>query len=216
MGHEKMVISFPDGNQKSFSKGSTLEDIAQSISPSLKKKSVVGRVDGSLYDMQRPINTNAEIEIFSLSSPEGLEVMRHTATHVMAQAVKRLFGNVNLGVGPVVENGFYYDIDTDQSITKDDLTKIEKEMNNIVTENLMIKRELISRDKAESIFSNDHLKLKLLKKIPSEEEVFIYKQGEFIDLCRGPHLPSTKFVKAFTLTNVSGAYWLENSENEML
>ncbi|MYL39059.1 threonine--tRNA ligase [Halobacillus litoralis] len=216
MNHDKMVISFPDGSEKSYLKGSTLGDIAQSISPGLKKKSVVGRVNGSLYDMQRPINSNAEIELFPLHSSEGLEVMRHTAAHIMAQAVKRLFGSARLGVGPVVENGFYYDIDTDQSISKDDLSKIEKEMRNIVAENLFIKRELVSRDEAESIFSNDHLKLELLKKIPREEDVSIYKQGEFIDLCRGPHLPSTKLLKAFSLTNISGAYWLGNNDNQML
>ena len=216
MSSEKIVISFPNGSQSSFETGSTLEDIAQSISPSLKKKSVVGKVNGSLLDMQRPIQSDAEVELFTLHSPEGLEVMRHTAAHILAQAVNRLYGNVNLGVGPVVENGFYYDIDSDQSITKDDLSNIEKEMNNIVTENLPIKRQTLSREEAEQVFLNDPLKLKLLRKIPAEEEVSVYKQGEFIDLCRGPHLPSTKFLNAFSLTNISGAYWQGNSDNKML
>ena len=216
MSSEKIVISFPNGSQSSFPIGSTLEDIAKSISPSLKKKSVVGKVNGSLLDMQRPIQSDAEVELLTLHSPEGLEVMRHTAAHILAQAVNRLYGNVNLGVGPVVENGFYYDIDSDQSITKDDLSNIEKEMNNIVTENLPIKRQKLSREEAEQVFLNDPLKLKLLRKIPAEEEVSVYKQGEFIDLCRGPHLPSTKFLNAFSLTNVSGAYWQGNSDNKML
>ena len=216
MSSEKIVISFPNGSQSSFETGSTLEDIAQSISPSLKKKSVVGKVNGSLLDMQRPIQSDAEVELLTLHSPEGLEVMRHTAAHILAQAVNRLYENVNLGVGPVVENGFYYDIDSDQSITKDDLSNIEKEMNNIVTENLPIKRQTLSREEAEQIFLNDPLKLELLKKIPAEEEVSVYKQGESIDLCRGPHLPSTKFLKAFSLTNISGAYWQGNSDNKML
>ncbi|SEI00830.1 threonyl-tRNA synthetase [Halobacillus karajensis] len=216
MNNEKILISFPDGSQKFFPKESTLEDMAQFISPSLKKKSVVGKVNGKVFDMKRPIDSDCEIELLPLNSPEGIEVMRHTATHILAQAVKRLFGKVNLGIGPIIESGFYYDVDTDQNITKGDLVTIEKEMNRIVAENLPIQREVVSQDEAEKIFSKDPLKLELLRKIPAEEEVTIYKQGEFIDLCRGPHLPSTHLVKAFALTNVSGAYWQGNSDNKML
>ncbi|ASK63811.1 threonine--tRNA ligase [Virgibacillus phasianinus] len=216
MNQNKLVITFPDGNKKSFPKGISLEEIAQSISPSLKKKSVAGRVNGSLYDLRRGIDENAAIELCQLDSPAGIEIMRHTTAHVLAQAVKRLYGNVHLGVGPVVENGFYYDLDLEASIAVNDLARIEKEMNNIIAENLKIEREQVSPEEAKKIFANDPLKLELLEDIPSGDILTIYRQGEFADLCRGPHLPATRFIKAFKLTHVSGAYWRGDSDNKML
>ncbi len=213
---QDVVIKFPDGNEKKFVKGVSLEEIAQSISPSLRKKSVGGMVNGSLYDYTRRIEEDAHIELFSLDSAYGIEIMRHTAAHVLAQAVKRLFGHVHFGVGPVIENGFYYDMELEHPITVNDLAKIEKEMNKIIAENLEIKREEISREKAKEIFADDPLKLELLEDIPIGDVVTVYRQGEFIDLCRGPHLPTTKLIKAFKLTHVSGAYWRGDSNNKVL
>uniref|UniRef100_UPI00289C2EFC threonine--tRNA ligase n=1 Tax=Bacillus luti TaxID=2026191 RepID=UPI00289C2EFC len=148
----------------------------------------------------------------------GVEIARHSAAHILAQAVKRLYGDINLGVGPVIENGFYYDMDLPSSVNIEDLPKIEKEMKKIISENINIERVEVSREEAAKLFQemNDGLKLELLEAIPTEESVTLYKQGEFVDLCRGPHLPSTGYLKAFQLTNVSGAYWRGDSNNQVL
>ncbi|WP_421536025.1 threonine--tRNA ligase, partial [Priestia sp. D3YE.R1] len=201
-----------------FSKGITLHAIAESISSSLKKKAIAGKVNGELYDLHRAINQNAEIEILTVDSDEGLEIMRHTTAHILAQAVKRVHKNVKLGVGPVIEDGFYYDMDLSTTIASNELLQLEHEMKKIINENHPIERTEVTRSEAERIFSeiNDELKLELLRDIPMNETVTIYKQGEFFDLCRGPHLPSTGMVKAFKLTKVSGAYWRGNSDNQML
>ncbi|EEM14105.1 MULTISPECIES: threonine--tRNA ligase [Bacillus] len=216
---EQMInIIFPDGSAKDYVKGITLEEIAASISSSLKKKAVAGKVNDQLFDLRRNIEQDAKIQIITMDSEEGIEVARHTSAHILAQAVKRIYGDVKLGVGPVIENGFYYDMDLPSSIGVEDLPKLEKEMKNIVNENLKIERVEITRKEAEKLFKdvNDHLKLELLEAIPENEIVTIYKQGEFVDLCRGPHLPSTGYLKAFQLTHVSGAYWRGDSNNQVL
>ncbi|WP_336881365.1 threonine--tRNA ligase [Priestia koreensis] len=218
MSKDLIQIRFLDGNEKEFSKGITLHAIAESISSSLKKKAIAGKVNGELYDLHRAINQNAEIEILTVDSDEGLEIMRHTTAHILAQAVKRVHKNVKLGVGPVIEDGFYYDMDLSTTIASNELLQLEHEMKKIINENHPIERTEVTRSEAERIFSeiNDELKLELLRDIPMNETVTIYKQGEFFDLCRGPHLPSTGMVKAFKLTKVSGAYWRGNSDNQML
>ncbi|PGE93752.1 threonine--tRNA ligase [Bacillus pseudomycoides] len=216
---EQMInIIFPDGSAKDYVKGITLEEIAASISSGLKKKAVAGKVNDQLFDLRRNIEQDAKIQIITMDSEEGIEVARHTSAHILAQAVKRIYGDVKLGVGPVIENGFYYDMDLPSSIGVEDLPKLEKEMKNIVNENLKIERVEITRKEAEKLFKdvNDHLKLELLEAIPENEIVTIYKQGEFVDLCRGPHLPSTGYLKAFQLTHVSGAYWRGDSNNQVL
>lgn len=211
-------IKFPDGSVKEFVKGITLEEIAGSISSSLKKKAVAGKVNDGLYDLRRNIEENAEVEIITIDSNEGVEITRHSAAHILAQAVKRMYGDINLGVGPVIENGFYYDMDLPSSVNVEDLRKIEKEMKKIINENIKIERVEVSREEAAKLFQemNDRLKLELLEAIPSGESVTLYKQGEFVDLCRGPHLPSTGYLKAFQLTHVSGAYWRGDSNNQVL
>ena len=159
-----------------------------------------------------------EVEIITMDSDEGVKIARHSAAHILAQAVKRIYGDVKLGVGPVIENGFYYDMDLQSSVNVEDLPKIEKEMKNIINENVKIERVEVSREEAKKLFQemNDSLKLELLEAIPNEESVTLYKQGEFVDLCRGPHLPSTGYLKAFQLTHVSGAYWRGDSNNQVL
>ncbi|WP_415272842.1 threonine--tRNA ligase [Bacillus siamensis] len=211
-----IVITFPDGKQKEYQKGVTLEEIAQSISPALKKTSAAGKVNGSIYDLRRSIHEDAEIELCSFQSEEGLGVMRHTAAHVLAQAVKRLYPKICLGIGPVIENGFYYDFDMNETITEKDLAAIEKEMNRIISENPEIIREEISREEAGHLFAHEPLKLELLADIPQHDTISIYRQSDFIDLCRGPHLASAGQIKAFSLTHVSGAYWRGDSNQKML
>ncbi|OAS88828.1 MULTISPECIES: threonine--tRNA ligase [Metabacillus] len=213
-------IAFPDGAVKEFAKGTTTEDIAASISPGLKKKSLAGKLDGQLIDLRTPILENGTIEIVTQDSNEALEIMRHSTAHLMAQAIKRLYKDqsIKLGIGPVIENGFYYDIDMELAITPEDLPAIEKEMKKIVNENIEIVRTEVSREEAKRRFEQlqDPLKLELLDVIPEGEVVSIYEQGEFFDLCRGVHLPSTGKIKEFKLLSVAGAYWRGDSNNKML
>ncbi len=218
MKEQMIEIKFPDGSVKEFVKGITLEEIAGAISSSLKKKAVAGKVNDQSFDLRRNIEESAKVEIITMDSDEGVKIARHSAAHILAQAVKRIYGDVNLGVGPVIENGFYYDMDLPSSVNVEDLPKIEKEMKNIINENVKIERVEVSREEAKELFQemNDSLKLELLEAIPNGESVTLYKQGEFVDLCRGPHLPSTGYLKAFQLTHVSGAYWRGDSNNQVL
>lgn len=218
MKEQMIEIKFPDGSVKEFAKGITLEEIAGAISSSLKKKAVAGKVNEQYFDLRRNIEESAKVEIITMDSDEGVKIARHSAAHILAQAVKRIYGDVNLGVGPVIENGFYYDMDLPSSVNVEDLPKIEKEMKNIINENVKIERVEVSREEAKELFQemNDSLKLELLEAIPNGESVTLYKQGEFVDLCRGPHLPSTGYLKAFQLSHVSGAYWRGDSNNQVL
>ena len=209
-------IQFPDGNTKEFDKGTTTEDIAQSISPGLRKKAVAGKFNGQLVDLTRPLEQDGAIEIITPGSEEALEVLRHSTAHLMAQALKRLYGDVKFGVGPVIEGGFYYDFDMDDKVSSDDFDKIEKTMKQIVNENHKIVREVVSKEKAKDFFKDDPYKLELIDAIPEDESVTLYTQGEFTDLCRGVHVPSTSKIKEFKLLSTAGAYWRGNSDNKML
>ncbi|NIK70139.1 threonine--tRNA ligase [Paenibacillus sp. BK720] len=213
-------VTFPDGAVREYAAGTTIEEVAGSISPGLRKNAIAGKINGKVVDVYSPIESDAAIEIVTVESADGLEVYRHSTAHLMAQAIKRLYGNANvkLGIGPVIEDGFYYDIDMDQSLTPEDLTKIEKEMQRIVNENLDIRRRVVSREEALAIFTelDDNLKLELIRDLPEDSVITMYDQGEFFDLCRGPHLPSTGRIKAFKLLSVAGAYWRGDSKNKML
>ncbi|MDU0237689.1 threonine--tRNA ligase [Staphylococcus aureus] len=213
---EQINIQFPDGNKKAFDKGTTTEDIAQSISPGLRKKAVAGKFNGQLVDLTKPLETDGSIEIVTPGSEEALEVLRHSTAHLMAHVIKRLYGNVKFGVGPVIEGGFYYDFDIDQNISSDDFEQIEKTMKQIVNENMKIERKVVSRDEAKELFSNDEYKLELIDAIPEDENVTLYSQGDFTDLCRGVHVPSTAKIKEFKLLSTAGAYWRGDSNNKML
>ncbi|HAR7293733.1 TPA: threonine--tRNA ligase [Staphylococcus aureus] len=213
---EQINIQFPDGNKKAFDKGTTTEDIAQSISPGLRKKAVAGKFNAQLVDLTKPLETDGSIEIVTPGSEEALEVLRHSTAHLMAHAIKRLYGNVKFGVGPVIEGGFYYDFDIDQNISSDDFEQIEKTMKQIVNENMKIERKVVSRDEAKELFSNDEYKLELIDAIPEDENVTLYSQGDFTDLCRGVHVPSTAKIKEFKLLSTAGAYWRGDSNNKML
>ena len=213
-------IRLPDGAVREYPEGTTLEEVAGSISPGLKKNAVAGRLNGKTVDLSTPIEPDAAVEILTLDSEGGLEVMRHSTAHLMAQAVKRLYGadRVKLGIGPVIEDGFYYDMDLDVSITPEDLERIEREMEKIVQEDLPIVRRVVSREEALRIYREigDPLKIELIEGLPEDAVITLYEQGEFFDLCRGPHVPSTGRIKAFKLLSVAGAYWRGDSKNKML
>ena len=213
-------VTLPDGAVREYEAGSSIEDVAASISSGLKKNAVAGKIDGKIVDVYTPIDVDAAVEIVTLDSQDGLELMRHSTAHLMAQAIKRLYKehNVKLGIGPVIEDGFYYDIDMEHSLNPEDLAKIEKEMERIVGENLPIRRRVVSRDEALRIYTelDDNLKLELIRDLPEDSVLTIYDQGEFFDLCRGPHVPSTGRIKAFKLLSVAGAYWRGDSKNKML
>lgn len=213
---EQINIKFPDGNSKSFDKGTTTEDIAQSISPGLRKKAVAGKFNNQLVDLTRPLEEDGAIEIVTPGSDEALEVLRHSTAHLMAQALKRIYGDVKFGVGPVIEGGFYYDFDMDEKVSSDDFEKIEKTMKQIVNENYKIERKVVSREEAKDFFKDDPYKLELIDAIPEDENVTLYTQGEFTDLCRGVHVPSTSKIKEFKLLSTAGAYWRGDSDNKML
>ncbi|MEN2467772.1 threonine--tRNA ligase [Ornithinibacillus sp. JPR2-1] len=218
MSEEMVRIQFPDGKVKEFPVGTTVEKVAGVISSSLRKNAVAGKVDNQIVDLSYELNRDASLSVLTLDSEEGVHVLRHTTAHVLAQAVKRLFGNVKLGIGPVIEDGFYYDMKLEQSLNSDDLHAIEKEMERVINENFGIQRIEVSYEEAERLFeeNDEPYKIEILKGLPKGEKITLYKQGEFIDLCRGPHLPSTGFIKAFKLTRVSGAYWRGDSDNDVL
>lgn len=213
-------VTLPDGAVREYAQGTTLEEVAGSISSGLKKNALAGKLDGKLVDLATPVEHDAEVAIVTADSEEGLEVMRHSTAHLMAQAIKRLYkdANVKLGIGPVIEDGFYYDIDLDISLTPEDLPKIEKEMERIIGENLPITRRVVSREEALAIYEEigDELKLDLIRDLPEDSVITIYDQGEFFDLCRGPHVPSTGKIKVFKLLSLAGAYWRGDSDNKML
>jgi threonyl-tRNA synthetase len=215
---ESLKITFPDGAVKEFPQGTTTEEIASSISSGLKKKALAGKINGNLIDLRTPIKEDGPIEIVTPDHDDALEVLRHSTAHLMAQAVKRLYPDAKLAIGPVIEGGFYYDIDSEHSITSEDLPKIEKEMKKISESNIEVFRKDVSRDEAQKMYEDigDEYKLELLEAIPEGEQVSIYEQGDFFDLCRGIHVPSTGKIKEFKLLSVAGAYWRGNSDNKML
>jgi threonyl-tRNA synthetase len=213
-------VTFPDGAVREYTQGTTIDQVAESISSGLRKNAVAGKLNGKVVDLSTKLEEDAKIEIVTLDNTAGLEVYRHSTAHLLAQAIKRIYGNkeVKLGIGPVIEDGFYYDIDIANPLTPEDLIRIEKEMERIAQENLSITRRVVSRKEALQIFEEleDPYKIELIRDLPEDVELTIYDQGEFFDLCRGPHLPSTGRIKAFKLLSVAGAYWRGNSNNKML
>lgn len=211
-------ITFPNGDIKEYEKGISTEEIAQSISPSLKKRSVAGIVNGELFDFNRGIHEDASLVIVTKDSKEGFEVLNHSTAHLLADAVKRLYPNATFGVGPAIEEGFYYDINPGEGevITEEDLDRIEKEMRDIVKKSEDIKRMELSRNDALDFFKGDKYKTELINDLPEDEVISLYNQGEFTDLCRGGHLQNVSSIKHFKLLSVAGAYWRGDSKNEQL
>lgn len=210
-------ITFPDGAQKEFAAGITTKEIASSISNSLAKKALAGKFNGGLIDLTRPIESDGAIEIITPADEDALQLLRHSAAHLMAQAAKRLFPNIHFGVGPAIDTGFYYDTDNgEHPISAEDLPAIEAQMRQIVKENLPIERLVLTREEALELFADDPYKVELISEMPEDEVITAYRQGEFTDLCRGPHVPSTGRIQVFQLLSVAGAYWRGNSDNHMM
>ena len=211
-------ITLPDGSTRSFENPVSGLEIAASIGPGLAKAALVVSVDGELWDLSRLIETDAAISIVTAKDAAGLEVLRHDSAHLMAEAVKELYPDAQVTIGPAIENGFYYDFARAEAFTPEDLVAIEARMAEIVERDEEIVREVWPRDKAVEFFKNagENYKAEIIAGIPEGEDVSLYRQGDFIDLCRGPHLPSTGRVGAFKLTKIAGAYWRGNSDNEML
>jgi len=211
-------ITLPDGSKRPFDHPVTVQDVAASIGAGLAKATLAGKVDGKLVDASFTIDHNAGLEIVTEKSPEALEILRHSTAHLLAQAVQRLFPGAQVTIGPVIDNGFYYDFAYERPFTPDDLTKIEAEMEKIVKEQLPVTRSVKSRDDAITFFRGlgEDYKAEIIASIPSNEELSLYTQGEFTDLCRGPHVPNTGKLRAFKLMKVAGAYWRGDSNNAML
>ena len=209
-------ITFPDGNVKPFEQGISIEGIAGSISSGLRKASVAGYVNGQLYDLNRPILEDAEIRIVTKKDQESFEVLNHSAAHLLAQAVKRLYPNAKFGVGPAIREGFYYDIDVGETIKEEDLVKIEKMMKRISQEQTPITRRELPKSEALEFFKDDKYKVELITDLPEGEVISLYTQGEFTDLCLGGHIGSTKNIRFFKLLSLAGAYWRGDSKREQL
>jgi threonyl-tRNA synthetase len=212
------VVTLPDGSQRSFDHPVSIHDIATDIGPGLAKAALAGRVDGKLVDTSHVIENDAQLSIITERDEDGLEVIRHSTAHLLAQAVKQLFPEAQVTIGPVIENGFYYDFAFKRAFTPEDLEKIEKKMAELAKQDLTVTRKLMPRDEAIGFFRGmgEEYKAEIIGAIPQGDDISLYEQGDFIDLCRGPHVPSTGKLKAFKLMKVAGAYWRGDSSNEML
>jgi len=217
-GKRMPIVTLPDGSQRDYDKAVTVAGIAESIGAGLARAALAGRVDGVLVDTSFEVSTDAEVAIVTERDSDGLEVLRHSCAHLMAQAVQRLFPKAQVTIGPVIEDGFFYDFAFERAFTPEDLLAIGKMMQAIVKEDLVVERSIMSRDKAVAMFKDmgEVYKVDIMEGIPGDEDLSFYRQGEFIDLCRGPHVPSTGKFAAFKLTSVAGAYWRGDSNNEML
>ena len=209
-------ITFPDGAVKEFPKGITVKEVAESISKSLAKKALAGKVNGELVDFDRAIEEDASIEIVTPDHEDALGILRHSTAHLLAHALTRLYPGIHFGVGPAIETGFYYDTDMPNQLTEDALPEVEAEMMKIVKENYPIVRREVSRKEALEIFANDPYKVELINGLPEDETITVYQQEDFVDLCRGIHVPSTGRIQVFKLLSLAGAYWRGDSNNKMM
>ena len=213
-----ITITLPDGSQRPFEHPVSVADVAASIGPGLAKAALAGKVDGKLVDTSHRIDHDAALEIVTDKHPDALDVLRHSTAHLLAQAVQRLYPGAQVTIGPVIDNGFYYDFAYERPFTPEDLPKIEEEMQKIVKEAHLVSRSVKSRDEAIAFFKGmgEHFKAEIIESIPANEDLSLYSQGEFTDLCRGPHVPATDKLRAFKLMKVAGAYWRGDSNNQML
>lgn len=211
-----IVVTLPDGTENTYAKNATAKDVAGSIGKGLQKAGIAARYNGELVDYTRPLTENGAIEIITDDNEEALDILRHSAAHIMAQAIKRLHPEVKFGVGPTIENGFYYDTDMDEQLTEEELPTIEKEMQHIVDADYTFERREVSRAEALDIFEDDPYKIELINEMPDDEVITVYTQGDFTDLCRGIHVESTGKLKVFKLLSLAGAYWRGDSDNKMM
>ena len=213
-----MIITLKDGSTKEYGSPMSVLDIAKDISEGLGRMATAGEQDGEVVDLRHVVDRDCQLNILTVNDPEGLAAYRHTTSHILAQAVKRLYPQAKLAIGPSIADGFYYDIDIDGGFTPEDLEKLESEMKKIIKEALPLRRFTLPRDKAIAFMEErqEPYKVELIEDLPEGSEISFYEQGEFVDLCAGPHLMSTKPVKAFKLTSLAGAYWRGNEHNKML
>ncbi len=213
-----VAITLPDGSVKEFDGATTVMQVAESIGPGLAKATVAGRVDGKLVDASDPITHDAKIEIVTPKDADGVDIIRHSCAHLLGHAVKQLYPDVKMVIGPVIEEGFYYDIFSETPFTPDDMSAIEKRMAELIKQNYDVIKKMTPRDEAIRIFKerNEDYKLKLINDMPEEKEFGLYFHQEYVDMCRGPHVPNTRFLKVFKLTKMSGAYWRGDAKNEQL
>lgn len=211
-------VTLPDGSKREFNSPVTVGDVAASIGAGLARAALAGKVNGKLVDLSHPITENSTVSIVTDKDPEGLEIIRHSTSHLMAQAVKELYPQAQITIGPVIENGFYYDFSLPKHLTNEDLPLIEKKMDEIVKRDLPIVREEVDRDEAVKYFNSigEHYKAEIIGSIPAGETISLYRQGDYVDLCRGPHVPSTGRLRVHKLMKLAGAYWRGDSKNEML
>jgi threonyl-tRNA synthetase len=211
-------VTLPDGSQRHYPQPLSVAEIAQSIGPGLARATLAGKIDSQLVDTSYVIEKDCELSIVTAKNPEGVEVLRHSCAHLLAQAVKTLFPSAQVTIGPVIEDGFYYDFAFGRPFTPEDLAAIEAKMQELARQDLPVRRSVMSRDEAVALFRHmgEEYKAKIIAAIPENEAISLYRQGDFIDLCRGPHVPSTGKLKAFKLTKVAGAYWRGDPNNEML
>jgi threonyl-tRNA synthetase len=213
-----MKIILKDGTEKEFENGKNVYEIAKSLSQRLAKEAVGGKFNGKIVELFTPINEDGKLEILTFDDEDGKKIYWHTSSHIMAQAIKRLYKDVKLTIGPAIDNGFYYDFDVDEPFTVDDFSKIEEEMNKIIKEDLKLERFVLPREEAIKFMEEkgEPYKVELIKDLPEDAVISFYRQGEFTDLCAGPHLPSTGMVKSIKLLSVAGAYWRGDEHNKML
>lgn len=214
----EVKIILPDNSERAYAAGTTLGEAVKELSNSLAKKVLAADVDGELTDLREEVKDGSKVSFLTFNEQGGKDTLRHSASHIMAQAIKRLWPDAQLAIGPAIENGFYYDIDMEHVLVPEDLAKIEAEMNKIVKANFPIEKEVISRDEALKFFKEKHenYKVELIEDLPADAEISTYRQGEFVDLCAGPHVASTGKVKAFKLQSLAGAYWRGDEKNKML
>lgn len=213
-----VAITLPDGNVKEFDGATTVMEVAQSIGPGLAKATIAGRVDGKLVDASDPITQDASVEIVTAKDKDGVDIIRHSTAHLLGHAVKQLYPNVKMVIGPVIEDGFYYDIFSEKPFTPEDMAAIEKRMAELIKQNYDVIKKMTPREEAIKIFEErgEDYKLKLIADMPEEKELGLYHHQEYVDMCRGPHVPNTRFLKVFKLMKMSGAYWRGDAKNEQL
>src|SRR5690554_1252267 len=213
-----ITVTLTDGSQRTYDAALTVAEVAADIGPGLAQAALAGRVNDQLVDLSYCLDQDATLAIVTGQSEDGLEVLRHSTAHLMAQAVQRLYPKVEVTIGPVIADGFYYDFASDDPFTEEDLAKITAEMKKIIKEKLPVERFEMSRDEAVDFFTSkgEHYKAEIIRDIPADETLSLYRQGEFTDLCRGPHVPNTGKLKVFKLMSVAGAYWRGDSSNAML
>ncbi len=213
---DTVKVTLPDGSARELPRGATVRDVAEAIGPRLAKAALAAKVDGQVVDLMRPLDHDARVEILTEKNPEALDVLRHSAAHVLATAVRRVRPEAKIGFGPSIADGFYYDFEVDRPFTPEDLLQIEREMEAVAKDDQSFERSVVSRDEARQVFADDPLKLERLEELGPDETITIYRNGPFTDLCRGPHVPSTGRLRHFRLLNTAGAYWRGDERRQML